>query len=266
MTEARDTRTLLFGLFVVAEQPLTAAQAIALARPLGLSASNVKSHLTRLVAEGALQRSGPRRLARYWPSGTQKAVVEGIAARLQPEPRERWDGRWLILALRLPADRSARDRLRASLWFDGFRPWGSDTFIRPAWPRRWSLDRVRAALAARGGMCVHGDLVGRLAMDRVRRMYAIADLDREARRLTRTISPSRARVSPARAFAMRLRIGGHVAALVGHDPRLPPEIWGSRTGLRDVVRRYRGFDKALAPLATRFVQQVLTPAHRTRAL
>jgi DNA-binding transcriptional regulator PaaX len=253
----------LFGIFVLAGRPLSAGQTIALARPLGISGNNAKSHLTRMVAQGALQRSGPRRLSVYWPAPDKQDVVRGIAARLERVPEEAWDGRWLVLTLRMPRSRSERDRARSSLWFDGFRPWDATTYLRPAWPTRWALDRAAAHLANRSGVCVHGMMLGTVDLARVRRMYALDALDRQARRLAGEIEVKLERVrSDGAAFAARLDIGGRVARLVGHDPRLPPAVWDKRTGLRDLVRAYHRFDARVAPLAQRFLDDVLRgPVH-----
>lgn len=256
---ADATRTLLFGIFVLANRPLTASQIVALSKPLGISATNVKSHLTRLVAEGSLDRSGPRRRARYSPAIDQRGLVAGIAARLDSHS-EAWDGRWIMLVLHGPSNRSQRRALGQSLWFDGFRPSGADTYLRPAWPERWALERARAYLAERSGLCVHGTLVGTLDLRRVARMYDLDVLDREARRLARTISAkSRGNGSAAEAFAARLDVGGRVARLVAHDPRLPQGIWASRTGLRDLLRAYRRFEGHIGPAAQRFLHEVLEP-------
>jgi DNA-binding transcriptional regulator PaaX len=111
---------------------MTAAQVIALARSIGVSATNLKRHLTRMVADGALQRSGPVHRALYWPSRSQAWIVEGILVRLQTVPSEPWDRTWLILMLHMPSNRGAREQLRASLWFGGFRPWVPNAFVRPA--------------------------------------------------------------------------------------------------------------------------------------
>ena len=46
-----STRSLLVGILVLAKRPLTAPEIVALGRPLRLSATNIKSHLTRLTAE-----------------------------------------------------------------------------------------------------------------------------------------------------------------------------------------------------------------------
>src|SRR5260221_13459248 len=99
-----STRTLLFGIFVLAGRRLTAAQVIRAARPLRISPSNVKSHLTRLVAEGAMERHGPVRLAEYGIARNQVGVVEGIAARLRENTEEPWDGGWLMLSPQTPAN------------------------------------------------------------------------------------------------------------------------------------------------------------------
>jgi DNA-binding transcriptional regulator PaaX len=84
-----STRTTLFGIFVLARRKLTAAQVITLTRPLGISATNVKSHLTRMVAEGALERTGPKRASQYGSSPGQDAVVEGSKHASRAVPRNR---------------------------------------------------------------------------------------------------------------------------------------------------------------------------------
>lgn len=250
-----STRTTLFGIFAVARRNLTAAQVITLARPLGISATNAKSHLTRMVAEGVLERTGPKRAALYGPSPGQAAVVAGIDARLESDPEERWDGEWIFLALKMPAARGQRDHLRASLWFDGFRPWDGSTFVRPAWPKAWAQARARWYLARIPGLAVHGPLLGNVP---VRRLYDLDALDREARALARRIRAKRAPTrSPARAFAARLEIGGLVARLVGHDPRLPRSLWGKRTGMRELSRQFARFERRTAPPAQRFLETVL---------
>jgi phenylacetic acid degradation operon negative regulatory protein len=264
-----STRTLLFGIFVLAGRRLTATQVIALARPLGISATNVKSHLTRMVAEGALRRSGPPRRALYWPSPSQATVVEGIHARLEEVREEPWDHTWLVLTLRLPSQRAQRERLQALLWFDGFRPLASGTFIRPAWPEQWALSRARQHLARAPGWCVRGTLLGRSDVIQLSVMYGLDSLDRAARRLARQITHRLAQLtshrrirktSPAGAFASRLKVGGMVARLVGHDPRLPAALWGGRTGMRDLVRAFRRFDARTAPMAQRFLENVARTA------
>lgn len=253
-----STRTLLFGVLVVAGKKLTARQLIHLARPFRISATNVKSHLSRMVREGVLERSGNPRLAAYWPSASQSTVVRGISARLAGEAQRAWDGSWLILAIRMPAKRAARDRLRALLWFDGFRPWTPTTFLRPAWPLPWAMDQVRRHLASLPGHGLAGRVTCEVGVPGAGMLYRLDELDRAARRLVATIDGFDCRtVRGADAFRMRLRIGGSVARLMGHDPRLPPALWGGRTGMHRLVGAYRRFEAQIAPLGDRYLNEVI---------
>lgn len=252
-----STRTMLFGMFVLAGRKMSAGQVIELAQPLGISATNVKSHLTRMVAEGALRRSGPVRRAQYWPSSSQINVVEGITARLRGNQVESWDGSWLVLALELPSNRQQRERLRALLWFDGFRSCAPGTFIRPAWPRQWAQGRAELHLARMPGLCVCGSPIGSMSVDQVRSLYDLDLLDREAHRLARRIARTQTSGSTAaHAFAIRIKIGGLVARLVGHDPRLPMALWSRRNGMRELIHTFRRFEARIAPISQRFLDQV----------
>jgi DNA-binding transcriptional regulator PaaX len=259
-----STRTLLFGIFVLTQRKLTAAEVIALAKPLKLSATNIKSHLTRMVAEGALQRSGPVRRMIYWPSASQSNVVEGITMRLTEPRSESWDRTWLILMLQMPKNRQQRDRLRASLWFDGFRPSAPSTFVRPAWPLDWTLRKARQYLSTNRGSSMRGKFVGAHHAANASAAYELDSLNREAIRLARCIRRMRipATASNASAFAMRLKVGGLVASLVGHDPRLPAVIWGKRNGMHQLVRTFRKFETHIAPQSQHFVDDVIRATKR----
>lgn len=248
-----SSRTIITGLLVLAGRRLSAAQLIRLAAPLGLSATNVKSHLTRMVAEGALEREGPTRLATYRPSAGQLLVIEGIQARLKTH-EEPWDQSWMMLTLRSPLRRGHRERLRASLWFDGWRPLGTGAFARPAWPCPWAEDSARQYATHALGFCVRGVWVARPV--EFGALYDLQGLDSEARRLAAWIGrrciPAK---SPQAAFVERMKVGERVAQLIGHDPRLPPEIWGRRRGMHDVVDAFRRFENHIALQAQNFMDE-----------
>jgi DNA-binding transcriptional regulator PaaX len=252
------TRTTLFGILVVAEHPLTTGQIIALAKALGISATNVKSHLTRMVADGTVRRKGPRRFARYSPANKGQDLIQGIAARLHVQRDQPWDGRWLVLMLRLPSDRSERGRVRDSLWFDGFRPWSPEVYLRPSWPNQWALMRARAYVDSGMALCVHGEVLGAVNCGRVRAMYRLGALDRAAARLANEINAAVAgKRSGAEAFAARLNVGGRVARLIAHDPRLPAALWKSKGGMQELRSAYQRFERKIGSHAQEFVDQVL---------
>jgi DNA-binding transcriptional regulator PaaX len=259
-----STRTLIFGIFVLAGRKLTAPQVIALAEPVGVSASNLKSHLTRMVNEETLRRSGPARRAVYWPSQSHSKIIDGINARLNESRTVPWDHTWLILMLQMPSNRRQREILRASLWFDGFRPFAPNTFVRPAWPKNWALQKTREYLAITRGASLRGNFINKIEMSNAIASYDLNVLNREATRLATWINtrqiPSHARNSAA--FALRLKVGGLVARLIGHDPRLPPVIWHDRSGMSKLVGAFRNFEKRIAPLSQNFLDEVIRTTER----
>jgi DNA-binding transcriptional regulator PaaX len=254
-----STRTLIFGMFVLANHKLTASQVIALAIPLRISATNVKSHLTRMVNEGALRRSGPVRQAVYWPSQSHLKIIEGIDARISQSRPEPWDHTWLVLMLQMPSNRRQREVLRASLWFDGFRPFAPNTFVRPAWPENWALQKTREYLAIARGTSVRGKFISKIETSNATAAYNLNPLDRESTRLATRINARRIRslATNSAAFALRLKVGGLVVRLVGHDPRLPSVIWRGRTGMSKLIDAFRKFEKRIAPLSQKFVDEVI---------
>ncbi len=243
-------RTTIIGILVLANRALTAAQLIRLAEPIGLSASNLKSHLTRMVNEGSLARSGPVRQATYAPSAAQNRVVTGVKARLTEDPKGPWDNTWYMLTFHLPTNRAERERLRASLWFDGFRSVSFDCFVRPAWPEPWAENRTQMYIGG-GAIPIRGEIV---APHRMENLYDLRGLDSEARRLAAWLKRQRGgSITPRAAFVRRMEAGGRVARLVGHDPRLPPAIWGRLRGMAEVIREYRKFEKLVSGPAQRFM-------------
>ena len=79
----------------LAKRPLTAPQIVAPGRPLRLSASNIKSHLTRLCAEGVLSRTGSRRSHGYWLSVQRECRARRIAASRAEQPEKEWTDDWV---------------------------------------------------------------------------------------------------------------------------------------------------------------------------
>ena len=245
------------GILVTAGRELTAAQLIALAAPLGMSATNVKSHLSRMVSEGVLQREGPTRLAVYQPTQRQKHVIESIRERMQLEAEEHWDSTWLMLTFRLPQNRSQREHVRASLWFDGFRPVDANVFARPAWPLPWAEEQARQYSALLAGTCIRGGIVASPAD--LARFYDLDGLDLEARTLASRIRNRRvSSVSPRKAFAERIRVGGDAVRLIAHDPRLPSAIWGRRRGMRQLAEAFARFEQLIAKPAAAFAQEIIS--------
>ena len=248
------------GILVTAGRELTAAQLIALAAPLGMSSTNVKSHLSRMVAEGVLRRKGPVRQAVYGPSQGQRSIVESIRQRIQADAEEPWDLTWLMLTVPLPKDRSQRDHLRASLWFDGFRPLDSNVFVRPAWPLPWAEEQARQYSALWAATCLRGGIV--TSPVDFARLYDLDGLDSEARTLASRIRGRKVSSwSPRKAFAERMRVGGEAVQLMAHDPRLPAAVWSRRRGMRQLAEAFTDFEQRCAKAAASFVEEIISSKH-----
>ena len=250
---------------MTAERELTASQLVALAAPLGMSATNVKSHLTRMVSEGVLKRRGRTRLAIYGPSEGQSWIVESVQQRLRPQAEERWDSTWLLLTIPLPRNRSQRDHLRASLWFDGFRPLADNVFTRPAWPLQWAEQRARQYSELWAGTCLRGGILA--SPSDFARLYDLDGLDSDARTLALRIRKRKvSSMSARKAFADRIRVGGEAVQLIAHDPRLPVAIWGRRRGMRQLAEAFADFERRIAKLATSFVEEIISGRHTLKPI
>jgi DNA-binding transcriptional regulator PaaX len=257
-----STRASIFGVLVLVNKPVSAPEMVALCKPLGISSSNVKSHLTRLVREGALSRTGARRAHRYAIAPEQRELVQAISSRVSVAPAEPWDGQWLIVSLKPLSSRAERRQLRSRLWFEGFRPSAVDTFLRPAWPLTWAVARAQA-LTGVSSACVIGTLVGTLHLGQVRRLYRLASIDAQARRLARRIDGIGVRLGdPADGFKHRLTVGGLMVDLVSHVPHLPRLVWGDLTGLQDLQSAYADFEARVVAPANTFVDAILSVRRR----
>lgn len=252
---SEDTRSALFGLFVLADCALTASQVIALAAPIGITATNVKSHLTRMVSDGSLKRTGKARLATYAPSRNRESLVAKLKERLgDPNPAP-WRGDWLLLVWEGAEEKQAREAAYAALWFDGFRPLAPATFIRPAWPDDWALERARLHSAPAG--LTFDARPGGWDPSALSALYDLDAIDAQARAIAADLMLLKNERTPSAAFASRLRAGGDVARFIAHDPHLPETLWGGRTGLQTLRKAWRRFEAATAPLSDAFIAEVI---------
>ena len=254
-----STRSLIIGAFALTgARELTATQLIALAKPCGVTATNLKSHLTRMVTDGSLRCHRRSRASTYQPSERRRRVMDAIRVRLLATEQP-WDGEWLLLLLpRVSVDRSQSERTRRRLEFDGFRPWNRDAFVRPNWPRPWAIERVAVHARTTAGVHWRGTLVGGADLARLVRLYDLDRLHGRARRLAREVDRRTASISsPSAAWARLISLGGKAIRAISEDPLLPPEVWGERTGMRELVAAHRNFERTCGGLAEAFVRDTL---------
>jgi hypothetical protein len=112
---------------------------------------------------------------------------------------------------------------------------------------------------------VIGELVGTVDLGQVRRLYRLASIDAQARRLVRRIQEIAEGVTDLEgAFKAQLTVGGLVVGLVSHIPSLPPEIWGDLPGVRELQSAYSRFEARTAGRAGAYVDSVVWPGQRSK--
>jgi DNA-binding transcriptional regulator PaaX len=250
---AESTRSLMIGLFVVTGRTeLTAAELVRLARCRGVSSSNLKCHLTRMVQDGSLVRRGAPRSFLYAPSPAKQRVIKAIRTRMSPA-EESWTNEWILLA---PTRPSAGGRRR--LVFDGFRAVNRGAFARPAWPRSWAVARAEAHVERDGGAFTIGPLTGICSEAGWLRVYTLERLARRAAKVGERVA--RLLATPPmgeRALALRLELGEEIARLFALDPRLPPVLWGGRDPLAELARAHARLERVLGRASAPFLASVL---------
>lgn len=236
------------GIFVFAGRPLTAPEVMALAEPLGLASSSVKSSLTRMVQEGSLAATGPARHRVYQLSEHQLAKVSEIRQRLQVAD-ELWNGDWLAVSGFLPRTQSIRERLFRSLWSAGFRRL-NDLFVRPSWPIPWARSKAAAFAELIEGVSIEGRVTSHST--RLAALYDFRELEHQASKLSKTLEGTEVPCTDRECYVALHRLSGKVVQLLSHDPLIPTDLVAS-DGLYALRRSYANHYRALESGATRFL-------------
>jgi phenylacetic acid degradation operon negative regulatory protein len=106
---------------------------IELLRPLGLTAGDTRTVLSRMARKGwfGTRRVGRRSFYELTPRG-RRLLEAGEARIYRPPNGKRWDGLWYLVAYSVPEEtRHLRDRLRLRLQWLGFGQLGNGLWISP---------------------------------------------------------------------------------------------------------------------------------------
>lgn len=241
---------------------------IELMAPLGLSATNVRTVLSRMASRGWLAAEREGRRSYYGLTERGRLLLEEGARRIYEPPRqEDWDGQWTLLAYSIPESlRPSRDRLRVRLEWLGFGSLGNGLWLTPHDAR----DRAAEAAAELGvseyvevfrGDHVSGSdpraLVGQLwdleVLNARYERFVEAHLDACVR--LRAEGP--ASIAPSAAYEARFRLVHEYRAFPLMDPFLPrplqPEGWAGECALA----LFRHYHDLLEAPADRFVESLV---------
>jgi phenylacetic acid degradation operon negative regulatory protein len=245
------------------------APVAALVRLLGaldIAPPAVRTAVSRMVRQGWLE---PVRLgAGPGYSLTRKASsrLDEAGARIYRTRDQSWDGRWHLLVLEQPADRSTRERIRSGLAFLGYAPLSDNTWVGPR-----SSDEVDNLLSVEG-VYAHR-FVARLEGDPVGLAASTWDLaglgrsyDRWRTEAEQLVAAAGDAPSDELAFAVRSQLVHEWRKFLFTDPGLPRKLLPEKWPGEDSARFFDVESRRLLPGAQRFVSACLDgldPNHRT---
>jgi phenylacetic acid degradation operon negative regulatory protein len=248
--------------------PVWVGSLIGLLEPVGLSETNVRTVLSRMVGKGWLAAEREGRRGYYGLTGRGRRLLEEGASRIyEPARQDHWDGEWTLLAYSIPEERrSLRDRLRVRLSWLGFGSLGNGLWVTPHDVRE-RLGRVAAELDVaeylevfRGAHAGGSDPRGLVA-----RLWDLEGLNaRYDRFVSRHLEPcvrlereGPSSIEPRVAYETRFRLVHEYRAFPLLDPFLPrplqPPAWAGECALA-LFRRYHDL---LAGPADRFVEALV---------
>jgi len=258
----------LFGDFLLHRPgPVWVGSLIALLEPLGLSATNVRTVLSRMAGKGWLESEKHGRRSYYSLTARGRRLLEEGETRIyQPRADEEWDGQWTLLAYSIPEERrSQRDRLRLRLEWLGFGSLGNGLWVSP----HDMVDRVNQMaedLEVTADVEVfRGNHVGPGPSPQlVRHCWDLSELNgRYEAFIERHLSDcvalkeGRDQVEPEAAYVRRFNLVHEFREFPLRDPFLPrplqPENWAGECAL-SLFNYYRGL---LAEPADRFVEPLV---------
>jgi phenylacetic acid degradation operon negative regulatory protein len=256
-----NARSALFDLYGDHLRPRGGrAQVAALVRmlaALGIAAPAVRTAVSRMVRQGWLQ---PVRL-----SGgpgyalTPRAVrrLDEASARIYRTVPDPWTGDWHIVVTERPADRAARDRLRAGLTFLGYAPLGDSAWIGPRSSSELdALLESESVRAERFTASHDGDSAGLIRhawdLDGLRRSY-----DRWLDEAAQIVGGSGPDLTDEQAFAVRSRLVHEWRKFLFRDPGLPPALLPADWPGTKAAEFFDSEARRLLPAASRFVEECL---------
>ncbi|MFC7482712.1 PaaX family transcriptional regulator C-terminal domain-containing protein [Luedemannella flava] len=236
------------------------AAIVRLLAPLDVSAPAVRTAISRMVRQGWLE---PGRLA----SGpgyqlTTRAVrrLDDTAARVYRVGPVSWDGRFDLLVITMPTDRTERHRVAATLGFLGYGSLDGSVWVSPR-PSA-EVSSVLAGLAFERFTGVRdGGTAG--ALDLVRRAWDLKKIGEEYGQFVRDLRPTvlavTSRSADVQAYAARVRLVHAWRAFLFSDPGLPAVLLPARWPGTTAAAFFDRHQARLRPAADRFVDQCLDP-------
>jgi phenylacetic acid degradation operon negative regulatory protein len=198
------------------------ASLVRLLAPLGVAPPAVRTAVSRMVRQGWLTPTKVHGASGYALTPRATRRLDDAAARIYRTSSPQWDGNWHLLVVSLPANRSARDRVRAGLAFLGYGPLDEAVWVAPR-----AAAEADALLAADGARAER--FTARHDGDSSALISRAWDLDGLARAYLRFLDDSAAFLeeddgSDRGAFVVRSNLVHEWRKFLFNDPGLPAAL------------------------------------------
>jgi phenylacetic acid degradation operon negative regulatory protein len=221
---------------------------------VGIQGPAVRTAISRMVAEGALE---PVRLdggRGYRATDRTIRWLDDVAARVYRKVERPWDGHWYLALVEPPPDRADRSRLRADLSFVGYAELGTHTWVSP-YPRSELAEVLQRA----------GTTARLVRADRVEPSPIEAwDLEDLAAAYHRFVAEADAMVdgtgappSDRDAFATRFQLVHEWRKFLFTDPGLPVELLPEGWPGHAAAELFTAEAERLKPASDRYLESCL---------
>ena len=239
------------------------AALVRLLSSLDIAAPAVRTAISRMVRQGWLE---PVRLSAgrgYLVTPRARQRLDDAASRIYRTRDAGWDGRWDLLVLDTPAQRSTRERVRSGLSFLGYAPLADST-----WISAFASPEVDRLLEAEGVGFARMRAEDDAPAERARRAWdlqtlaeAYVDWQRFAEGLLNDPDSQLHSILRAgedeRAFAVRSVLVHEWRKFLFTDPGLPAELLPADWVGHEAARFFATEAGRLLPATSRFVDSCL---------
>jgi phenylacetic acid degradation operon negative regulatory protein len=249
-------------------EPVAVGSLIRLLAPLGLSATNVRTVLSRMVGKGWLRAERHGRGSYYELTHRGRALLEEGARRIYEPPRQdEWDGEWTLVAYSIPEDsRALRDRFRLRLTWLGLGSLGNGLWVTPHDVRETVAEvagelevtnYVQVFRGAHVGGSAPEALVAQLwDLKGLHRAYD-AFVDRHLEPCLRLKEGGPGSIDPQAAYETRFRLVHEYRRFPLLDPFLPRPLQPANWSGECALALFRHYHDLLQPPADAFVESLL---------
>ncbi|HEX4107283.1 MAG TPA: PaaX family transcriptional regulator C-terminal domain-containing protein [Solirubrobacteraceae bacterium] len=203
--------------------------------------ATARQALMRSVAAGWLETERRGRRSRCTLSAATGAMLQTGAERIYGfgDPRS-WDGRWLVVVLRVPEEqRAVRHRVRTRLAWAGFGSLGGGLWISPYVDREEEVSALAAADTSAELLCFRAELgaVGQ-AREVVAEAWDLDALDAAYHEFIERFAGLRPK-APEAVFAVQTLLVHHWRKFPFLDPDLPPRMIPARAARGRALELFR---------------------------